>query len=157
LEHVPNVQAAAREISRVVGHEALIGVPYRQDTRVGRTTCSDCGRVSPPWGHVNQFDEPKLRNLFSGMRALETSFVGTNREQTNTLATKLMDLAGNPWGTYDQQERCIYCDAKMVRPQDLSLSARVMAKASLALTFFQTAITRPHANWIHILFTKDAK
>jgi SAM-dependent methyltransferase len=157
LEHVPDLQRAAREITRVVAHEALIGVPYRQDTRVGRTTCGACSRISPPWGHVNQFDEPKLRDLFSGLRVIETSLVGTNREHTNALATKLMDLAGNPWGTYDQQEHCIYCDAKLVRPQNLSLSAKLLAKASLALTSLQTTITRPHGNWIHILFTKDAR
>src|SRR5512138_3449569 len=31
LEHVPAVDKAAAEISRVVKHEAVIGVPYRQD------------------------------------------------------------------------------------------------------------------------------
>ena len=53
LEHVPDVQKACREILRVARHEIIIGVPFRQDTRVARCSCSSCGRTSPPWGHVN--------------------------------------------------------------------------------------------------------
>src|SRR5689334_22203261 len=63
LEHVPAVDRAAREISRVARHEAVIGVPYRQDLRLGRVTCRNCGSVNPPYGHVNSFDECRLASL----------------------------------------------------------------------------------------------
>ena len=64
LEHIPDVERAAREIARVARHEVLIGVPYKQDRRVGRLTCTSCGRINPPFGHVNTFDEQSVKNLF---------------------------------------------------------------------------------------------
>ena len=115
LEHVPDVARAAQEIRRVCRHEVLIGVPYRQDTRVGRTTCSHCGRINPPFGHVNTFDEKALLRLFAGMTLVSRQTVGSNRERTNALAAWLTDLAGNPYGYYTQEEPCIHCGAKLVR------------------------------------------
>src|SRR5579875_4152823 len=44
LEHVPDAAAAAREMTRVTRSHILVGVPYRQDTRVGRLTCKHCGK-----------------------------------------------------------------------------------------------------------------
>jgi ubiquinone/menaquinone biosynthesis C-methylase UbiE len=66
LEHVRDVERAGREIARVARHDIVIGVPYRQDTRLGRTTCRTCGKANPPWGHINTFDERKLETLFPG-------------------------------------------------------------------------------------------
>src|SRR5664280_3005443 len=43
LEHIPALEDACREIARVARHEIVIGVPYKQDTRIGRTTtCQQC-------------------------------------------------------------------------------------------------------------------
>src|SRR5262249_20346926 len=98
LEHVPAVEQAAREIARVARHEVLIGVPYKQDTRVGRLSCSSCGKSNPPFGHVNTFDEHRLQELFQGLDPVTTHWVGTNRERTNAISTRLLDYAGNPWG-----------------------------------------------------------
>ena len=64
-EHLPR---ACAEIARVARHCAIIGVPYRQDTRVGRTTCGACGGKNPPWGHLNAFDEARLEQLFPALR-----------------------------------------------------------------------------------------
>ena len=98
LEHIPDVAQACREIARVARHEILIGVPYKQDTRLGRTTCQSCGRKNPPWGHLNRFDERRLAKLFPGLSVEASSFVGSARSETNPLSTMLMDVAGNPWG-----------------------------------------------------------
>jgi SAM-dependent methyltransferase len=106
LEHIPDVSKACAEILRVARHEIVIGVPFRQDTRVGRCTCSSCGKTNPPWGHVNSFDEDRLLRLFAGARLLSTSFVGTDASVTNPFSDFLMDLGGNPWGSYDQDEPC---------------------------------------------------
>src|SRR5947208_8764132 len=57
LEHIPAIDQACRELARVARYEIVIGVPYRQDIRLGRTTCRSCGKSNPPWGHVNSFDE----------------------------------------------------------------------------------------------------
>jgi hypothetical protein len=84
----------------VAKHEIIIGVPFRQDTRIGRTTCLSCGHRNPPWGHVNSFDERRLASLFPRCHIVSKSFVGINRGATNAVAAFLMDLAGNPWETY---------------------------------------------------------
>ena len=69
LEHIsPHlVKKACAELSRVSEKYILIGVPYKEDNRVGRTTCYTCGEKNPPWGHVNCFDEGRLINLFQNM------------------------------------------------------------------------------------------
>ena len=45
LEHIPNnlLLKACDEIKRVADQYVIIGVPYKQDIRVGRTTCYSCG------------------------------------------------------------------------------------------------------------------
>ena len=156
LEHIPDVERACHEIARVAAHQIVIGVPFKQDTRVGRTTCRACGEVNPPWGHVNRFDEGRLLSLFPGLRVISKSFVGANKEATNPISALLMDLAGNPWGTYNQEEPCIHCGAKLLPPPSKrTLGARVCSALAARVNRFQALFTRPHGNWIHLVFSKD--
>src|SRR5262245_11983561 len=60
LEHIPLVEIACFELMRVARHEVIVGVPFSQDLRIGRTTCPSCGKTNPPWGHVNAFTEERL-------------------------------------------------------------------------------------------------
>jgi SAM-dependent methyltransferase len=152
LEHIPAIEAAAREIARVAADRVLIGVPYRQDTRLGRLTCSNCGKINPPWGHVNEFDEARLRQLFSSLEVESIHFVGENRARTNALSTWLLDLVGNPWGTYYQDEACSGCDQRLAKPGPLPLWAKVPAKLAIVLNNIQARFNQPHGNWIHIVF-----
>lgn len=156
LEHIPELQRACDEIVRVAKHEVVIGVPYRQDTRVGRTTCQSCGKVNPPWGHVNSFDERRLLRLFRGLRLVSRTFVGKNREATNALSALLMDLGGNPWGSYEQDERCIHCNAELVAPQSRALWQRVCSGVAARIDRLQQPFVRAHGNWIHMVFSKDS-
>lgn len=156
LEHIPALEQACRELVRVTRHEILIGVPFRQDTRVGRTTCRQCGKVNPPWAHVNTFDEQRLRRLFPGVAMQAKSFVGTNHEATNPVSTMLMDMAGNPWGTYDQDEPCIHCGAALVAPNGRSGLSRIYSAAAIRLDRLQSTFAKPHPNWIHVVFSKSA-
>jgi ubiquinone/menaquinone biosynthesis C-methylase UbiE len=154
LEHVEKLREAADEISRVARHEVLIGVPYRQDTRLGRTTCRTCGSSNPPWGHVNQFDQPKLSALFDSLKPMTVSLVSENRAGTNALSTWLLDKGGNPWGTYDQDEPCIHCGSRIVQPFRRSGLQRTSSAVGHLLQKLQSPWIRPHANWIHMLFQK---
>ena len=155
LEHIPNVEQACREIGRVARCEVIVGVPYKQDTRLGRTTCASCGRGNPPWGHVNRFDDERLVSLFAGLQPTAKSFVGSNQGATNFISALLMDLAGNPWGTYDQDEPCIYCGAKLVPPSHRLLPAKVLSSVGIRITNVQSRFTKPHANWLHMVFQKN--
>ena len=72
LEHIRPalLSKACTELARVTQGELVIGVPYKQDIRAGRTTCRSCNGKNPPWGHVNCFDERTLLRLFDSMESL---------------------------------------------------------------------------------------
>ena len=130
LEHVPTpiLQRVCKEIERVSSDRILIGVPYKQDIRVGRTTCYSCGKLNPPWGHVNSFDERHIENLFGSCKVEAISFVGANTSQTNSLSAALMDFAGNPYGSYDQEEACIHCGRHLLPPPKRNTAQLVATK-----------------------------
>ena len=154
LEHIPDIRKACQEIARVARHAIVVGVPFKQDIRIGRVTCRSCGKVGPPWGHVNSFDEGRLLRLFPGMKVVLKSFVGSEAGKTNPISTLLMDLAGNPWGTYDQEEPCIYCGSKLMPPNRKTWQKACSALAS-GINQFQAISNRPHGIWIHLVFSKD--
>jgi SAM-dependent methyltransferase len=156
LEHIPNVENACREIVRVARYEIVVGVPFKQDIRMGRTTCRTCRKVSPQWGHVHSFDEKLLLQLFPGLRVISKSFVGTNREATNGLAVALMDLAGNPWGTYDEESHCPHCGARLRPPStERPLRSRVCSALAHKINQVQSLVTSTHPNWIHLVLAKQ--
>jgi SAM-dependent methyltransferase len=156
LEHIPTVllSRVGAEIARVASSVAVIGVPYRQDLRIGKTTCSVCGRVNPPWGHVNSFDESALDDLFSSMKRARTDWVGNVRASTSALSSALLDYARNPYGTYVQDEPCVYCDSSMSPPSNRTPAQRVATRCAVLLDRLQTALAQPHANWIHARYEK---
>lgn len=158
LEHIPPplLEQACSELSRVAKTHLLIGVPYKQDLRFGRTTCYCCGKKNPPWGHVNTFDEHRLQNLFPKFDALTISLVGETNKRTNAISAFLMDCAGNPYGTYSQEESCIYCGEKLKNPPPRNLSRKMITKIAFYVQNIQALFIRPHANWIHVLFQKRA-
>jgi SAM-dependent methyltransferase len=156
LEHISPqlLPVACQEIARVARHAVIIGVPYRQDLRVGRTTCSHCGRVNPPWGHQNSFEETTLARLFGTLRLASTTFVGETKERSNAFAAWLMNQGGNPWGTYGQEEHCIECHRELVPPGSRGPWRRACAAAAHHLDQGLIATAKPHPLWIHCVFEK---
>ena len=155
LEHVPNLLAACSEIQRVAKYDIVIGVPYKQDTRVGRATCSKCWMINPPWGHLHSFDQERLVKLFPQATPASTSFVAVNKEATNWLSSALMDLGGNPWGAYAQDQRCLHCGATLVRPTDRLFWQRACSALAVRLNKLQGYFERPKSEWIHVVFEKQ--
>ena len=156
LEHIPThlLETACRELARVAEEYILIGVPYKQDIRVGRTTCGSCGKVSPPWGHVNMFDEDRLSELFPDFAVAKQSFVGEANTRTNPISCVLMDMAGNPYGTYSQEEPCIHCSEDLSSPPERRFWQKVLTKAAFIGMNAQKPFLAPHPNWIHLLLQK---
>ena len=156
LEHIPMplLDKACAEISRVANEYLLIGVPYKQDIRVGRTTCYTCGKKNPPWGHVNSFDEKRLAKLFPKFKICEVSFIGKTSARTNIASSALMDFAGNPYGTYNQEEPCIHCHNRLLPPLERNLLQKISTRLSFYINNIQRPFLREHGNWIHILFKK---
>jgi SAM-dependent methyltransferase len=157
LEHVPDFAAGAKEITRVSNSQILIGVPYRQDTRVGRTSCVHCRKISPPFGHINTFDEKKIERLFAGAQISSIEYVSITRERTNFLSTWLQDFARNPYGTYDQEEPCIHCGGKLERPTNRSFIRRLAGALGLRLYKLQYKLNRPRATWMLVRLQKQVK
>jgi len=156
LEHIPPylLQKACDEMRRVAQEHIIIGVPYRQDLRVGRTTCYTCGKKNPPWGHVTVFDEKKILSLFSGISCERIRFHGENTEYTNFLSALLMDLAGNPYGDYSQLEPCIYCGNRLKPPPERNLPQKVCTRLAVSITRMQSCFIRRRPIWMNILFRK---
>jgi SAM-dependent methyltransferase len=156
LEHIPtpSLERACREIARVASLAVIVGVPYKQDIRCARTTCSACGNKNPPWGHVNSFDEDRLEELFPKLPVGQVSYVGTNQDGTNALSTALLDYAGNPYGTYEQDEPCVHCGKPLGAPVARTILQTLATKTALLLNRSQSLIAGAHANWIHVRFDK---
>lgn len=156
LEHVPTsvLPKVCQEIERVASQLILIGVPYKQDIRVGRTTCYSCGKFNPPWGHVNSFDEQRISTLFRSCKVDAVSFVGQSTSRTNSLSAALMDFSGNPYGTYEQEEPCVHCGQRLLTPPKRNTAQLVATKLAFwsrkATEFFAEA----RGNWLHVVLRK---
>lgn len=152
LEHIPPGQLVqgCSELQRVAAQYLLIGVPYRQDTRVGQTTCQACSGINPPWGHVNSFDEERLQTLFPDFAVEKISFVGTADMGTNPISAVLMSAAGNPFGTYSQDEPCIHCGERLGQPKPRSLVQKLLTRAATLLRSAQKPFHHHRPNWIHM-------
>lgn len=156
LEHIDPLalERACSELTRVCRRSLLVGVPFRQDIRVGRTTCRHCGTHNPPWGHRSVFDEHRLRGLFKHLHVVEVSYVGVNRQSTNAMSRILLDLAGNPYGTYGQEETCVGCGGGLHEAPPRNVPRKVLSKAGHVVRRLTEPFKAARANWIHVLFEK---
>lgn len=157
LEHIPPnlLHQACREVARVAARYVVIGVPFREDTRLGGARCAACGKMNPPWGHVNTFDKKRLISLFNELRPVSVELVGATSQRTTSLAAWLMDLAGNPYGNYLQEESCIYCNSRLTAPTaERTPLQRAFTRTAVVLDTIQRLVTGTHPNWIHICFER---
>lgn len=156
LEHIPTplLPRACSEIERVAARWILIGVPNRQDIRLGATQCQRCGGTNPPWGHVNSFDEGRLAQLFANSAPTQTRCVGMTNDRTNFFSAALMAYAGQPFGTYEQQEPCILCGQGLGRPLTRSPLQRLATRSAVILNRVQQSLFRPKGRWLHMLFER---
>lgn len=159
LEHIPpqKLEQACREIERVTSRYAVIGVPYRQDLRANRTRCAHCGKVNPTTGHLNRFDRKTLIALFPDMEICALRLVGKGQAVTNPLSVWIYRMCGYPYGSYDQEEGCIHCGAKLIRLSinRVEWAACFIARALNQIQYKLYGVRKPI--WIHILFKKKQK
>lgn len=158
LEHIPSptLEAACREIVRVASDRIVIGVPLEQDLRIGETTCNACGGPNPPWGHVNSFTEARLAALFAGTHIETRSTVGTAGRCTNAVSAALTRFAGNPFGTYEQEEPCVHCGQPIGGPAKRNLAQRLATRAAVILDRMVFPLPSGRPMWIHLLLRKRA-
>ncbi|MDD4031584.1 MAG: class I SAM-dependent methyltransferase [Bacteroidales bacterium] len=154
LEHIPPnmLETACAELLRVTSRYLLIGVPYRQDLRVHATRCVHCKSINPTTGHVNTFDRERLMSLFGNRQFIKTEYPGRGVYKTNRLSYAVYERFGFPYGTYQQEEPCIHCGKRLVKPL-LSLPARLVCLFAKGLETIQNK-TGPSKSpvWIHVLW-----
>jgi SAM-dependent methyltransferase len=157
LEHLrpQSLAAACSELQRVARTYLLIGVPFDQDIRYGRTTCYTCKSTNPPWSHIHRFTTQSLRALFPTLTVEYAILVGQQLDYTNALSAMLLDIAGNPFGTYAQDEPCVHCGSRLLPPPDRTLLQRVCTRVAVKLNETQNAIMPKKPAWIHVLFRKQ--
>ena len=63
----------------------------------------------------------------------------------------LAEWARNPYGTYDQEERCIYCGSVLMRPR-ISVLQHVAALSARVACKVQSMLVKPRPNWMHVRF-----
>jgi len=155
LEHIPPelLEQACRELVRVTRACLVVGVPFEQDLRIGRTTCPTCGARNPPWSHRTTFTKDLLSRLFAPMRCRAEDLVGRQSVATNPFSAWILDRLGNPWGTYSQEEPCVTC-GEPLRAPSISPVRFALGKFAVALMRVQTVLTPSKANWIHLAFEK---
>jgi hypothetical protein len=85
----------------------------------------------------------------------EMSFVGEIDASTNFISTFFMDLAGNPHGTYSQEEVCIHCGKKLKNPPQRTLLQKVFTRVAFKMRTSLKPFYKAHPNWIHLLFKKN--
>jgi hypothetical protein len=100
------------------------------------------------------FDEDRLHRLFTGLAVEKTSFVGMNGDSTNFVSSFLMDLAGNPYGTYVQDEPCVRCGGSVGTEPQVSRPKKLLTKAAFLARGATAPFHRARPSWIHLLLRK---
>jgi hypothetical protein len=103
---------------------------------------------------VNVFDEKSLKSLFPELRVEKIAFVGKTRDRTNFLSAFLIDLAGNPWGTYEQEEACVHCGCAIGASRPRNLMQRLLGFIGYRLQKVQSLFLPEQPIWIHVLYSK---
>jgi SAM-dependent methyltransferase len=150
LEHIDALDRAAVEIARVAKKHLVIGVPYRQDLRWGKTTCRNCYGINPAWGHLHSFDEGRLAALFPQFSVRAMEFVSSNDERTNPISSHLFDFAHNPWGRYNDEDRCSHCGSVLDSPPPRNIVQKVCSKFAATVNHAQSWFVKPWPFWIHL-------
>ena len=73
-------------------------------------------------------------------------------QRTNFISSVLLSFAGNPFGTYEQEEPCVHCGAALERPAARSMVQRLATRTAHIVEQSQRRLLRPRAAWIHARF-----
>lgn len=60
------------------------------------------------------------------MVPVKRTFVDESISATNFFSVWLLDLAGNPYGNYSQEEVCVYCNAKLKQPPERNVAQKII-------------------------------
>ncbi len=109
LEHLSTdvLAEAATELMRSTKRYLLVSVPFEQRIEFDIFRCAHCGWTGNTMGHVQSFDERRLRGLFGPMRLLRTELMGSIVGRAPGWLYALARRIGNVY--FDHALRCPSC------------------------------------------------
>jgi hypothetical protein len=99
LEHLPDemFRRGLHELGRIARNHILISVRYKENLRLHRTRCSECGTMFHIWGHLRRFTNGSLKGLFEDFRV--ESPIPTDRSRCE-------QRYGNRWADWEKTSIC---------------------------------------------------
>lgn len=106
LEHLnaSHLEKGLQEVARVLKPQGgFIGtVPYKEDIRLNRVVCPDCGKQFHRWGHERAFDRAAMRAelspYFENIILKRRAFASLRRQSFTMLAKNMVRLILGPFG-----------------------------------------------------------
>ena len=153
VEHIP-VDALPKvvvELRRVSRKYILITVPYRETLEDAFVRCS-CGFVFHKWGHIQSFDEQKLKSLLSDMVLVKVAYVGARKPADPSILKRMRQSWGGRYALPDVDTICPRCGGRSIESGKRNLLSRVFGGAGI----IAGRILPPRkATWIGGLFEKS--
>jgi len=92
--------------------------------------------------------------MFAILTRVETDRVGLSDERTNPLSALLMESAGNPWDTYEQEESCVHSGGCVGRPPSRPFSRRMLSALAERMNRVQLRFSPSRPAWIDCLYRR---
>ena len=80
--------------------------------------------------------------------------MGQTKSSTTEISSLLMGFAGNPYGTYDQEEKCLHCGKQLLSPPRRGLLKKIATKLSIYIDKTVALFEMPRPKWMHVKFLK---
>lgn len=153
LEHLPDgmFQRTLRELGRIARGYVLISVPYKEDLRLRRTRCNECGAMFHVWGHVRRFTNRRLKGLLDGFVVASTRYVGKRAPCHFPVVVALNQRYGGRWAEWERTSICLQCGNTVF--QRAPRNAITMACGLINLLTAR-AVPVSRKNWIVALYTR---
>jgi hypothetical protein len=152
IEHIPVVTLPKvfAEIYRVSRRYILITVPYRETLADAVVRCS-CGFVFHKWGHIQSFDENKVRSIYPRARLLKLAYIGAPKPNDPPLLKTLRQRWAGRYAAADPDTLCPKCGGREFVTGSRNLISMLLGGATLVAS---RTLSPRKATWIGGLFEK---
>jgi hypothetical protein len=150
LEHLSDavLTHAVAELRRVSRRYILVSVPDRQKLQNGLFKCAQCFTVAHSMGHIQSFDEARLRRLFGGLILEKVISVGSAPGYGPDWLYRAANRIGGSWNRHT--ETCPVCGSSGEAPTPNAVG-RLLRRA----IWRSERIAGSRPAWIVTLFRLD--